>query len=247
MSPRAEIQIKIQKARGVTLLEVLVSLSILAVISTLIYGAFDGMSRTQKGLGHMNERYHQGRSALSRFSREIQSAFLSMHHPFGANLNPGLMTRATVFIGSDSRPSDRIDFTSFSHRRLKGDSHESDQNELSYYDSRDTEKDKLDLVRREDKSIDLEPEKGGVVNVVAEDIESFDLQYFDPISKEWTDSWDSTQPAGQLERLPLYVKAVLVLKGGAGGKPITVQTKVPLGMQMPLMFGLPQQQQGGDR
>lgn len=235
------------RLRGVTLLEVLVSLSILAVISTLIYGAFDGMSRTQKGLGRMNERYHQGRSALSRFSREIQSAFLTMHHPFGSNLNPGLMTRRTVFIGTDTRPTDRIDFTSFSHRRLKADAHESDQNEISYFDSRDPEKDKLDLVRREDKTIDLEPEKGGVVNVVAEDIESFELQYFDPITREWADSWDSTQPAGQLERLPLYVRAVLVLKGGPGDRPITLQTKVPLGMQTPLMFGLPQQQQGNNR
>lgn len=233
--------------RGVTLLEVLVSLSILAVISTLIYGAFDGMSRTQKGLGQMNERYHQGRSALSRFSREIQSAFLSTHHPFGANLNPGLMTRQTIFIGSNSRPADRIDFTSFSHRRLKSDAHESDQNELSYFDSRDAEKDKLDLVRREDKTIDLEPDKGGVVNVVAENIESFELEYFDPITKEWTETWDSTQPAGQLERLPLYVKAVLVMKGGPGDRSITLQTKVPLGMQMPLMFGLPQQQQQGSQ
>jgi general secretion pathway protein J len=232
------------KIRGVTLLEVLVSLSILAVISTLIYGAFDGMSRTQKGLGRMNERYHQGRSALARFSREVQSAFLTLHHPFGSNLNPGLMTRTTVFIGSDSRPVDRIDFTSFSHRRLKADAHESDQNELSYYASRDTERDKLDLVRREDRTIDLEPGRGGVVNVVAEDIESFDLQYFDPVTREWQDSWDSTQAAGQLERLPLYVKAVLVLKGGPGDRAITLQTKVPIGMQAPLMFGLPQQQQG---
>ena len=232
------------KIRGVTLLEVLVSLSILAVISTLIYGAFDGLSRTKQGLGRMNERYHQGRSALSRFSREIQSAFLTLHHPFGSNLNPGMMTRTTTFIGSDSRPADRIDFTSFSHRRLKADAHESDQNELSYFDSRDPEKGKIDLVRREDKIIDLEPDKGGIVNVVAEDIESFDLEYYDPITQEWQDTWDSTQTSGQLERLPLYVKAVLVLKGGPGDKPITLQTKVRLGMQVPLMFGLPQQQQG---
>jgi len=42
----------------------------------------------------------------------------------------------------------------------------------------------------------------------------------------------------------LGIPITLVLKGGPGDRAITLQTKVPLGMQTPLMFGLPQQQQG---
>lgn len=219
--------------RGVTLLEVLVALTILALISTLIYGAFDGMSRSKESLGKINERHHQGRSALARIARELQSAFISAHEPLLVTAS----TRTTIFIGQDSRPADRIDFTSFSHRRLRENAKESDQNEISYYDSRDPDvSGKTDLVRREDKVIDLEPEKGGVVNVVAEDIESFELQYYDPISRDWTDTWDSSQPAAQFGRLPMFVKVSLEIKGPDPRKPILFQTKVPIAMQYPLCF-----------
>jgi len=68
-------------ARGLTLLEVLVSVGVLAMVATLIYGAFDGMQRSRVGLSRIDDRYHQGRQALTRMSRELQSAFLSLHTP----------------------------------------------------------------------------------------------------------------------------------------------------------------------
>ena len=219
-----------------TLLEVMVSIAILALIGTLIYGAFDGMAKSRKGLARINDRYHQGRGALSRISRELQSAFLSMHQPTPASLS----VRSTAFVGHDSGHLDRVDFTSFSHRRLGKDTHESDQNELSYFAASDPDaKDRLDLVRREAKTIDLEPAKGGVVQVLAENIDRFEVAYLDPITGEWADSWDSTQAAGQFGRLPTQVKVTLVLNGGIGDRPLTLITKTPLAMQTPLTFGVP--------
>jgi len=220
-------------ARGLTLLEVLISISVLALIGTLIYGAFDGMSRTRKGIGRMSDRYHQGRTALSRISREIQSAYLSRHQPIDQNY----ITRKTAFVGQDSSPADRVDFNGFAHKRLAADAHESDQAEIGFFAARDPEdSSKLDLVRRESKILDLEPTKGGVINVLAENIESFSLQYLEPLTGEWVDSWDTTQAAGQLDRMPTQVWITLVLKDGPGGKPIKFETKVPLAMQVPLSF-----------
>ncbi|WP_438026269.1 type II secretion system protein GspJ [Sorangium sp. So ce233] len=220
-------------AGGITLLEVLVSVGILALIGTLIYGAFDGMSRARSGISRMSDRYHQGRGAIARISRELQTAFLSRHQPTDKNI----AVRLTAFTGEDSSPADRIDFTAFSHRRLLRNVHESDQCEIGYFGSRDPERDKLDLVRREAKTIDIEPTRGGIVNVLAEDIESFNIQYLDPITGEWTDSWDSTQPAAQPDRLPSQVWVTLVLNGGPGGEPIKFETKVPIPMQVPIAFG----------
>jgi len=110
--------------RGMTLLEVLVSVAILALVSTLIYGAFDGMQRARNGIERIDDRYHQGRQAMSRMSRELQAAFLSLQQPqlYTAAL------RTTLFLGTDSGQNDRVDFTSFSHRRLLRNVHESDQN-----------------------------------------------------------------------------------------------------------------------
>ncbi|WP_437676209.1 type II secretion system protein GspJ [Sorangium sp. So ce131] len=221
-----------RRVAGVTLLEVLVSVGILAIIGTLIYGAFDGMSRSRAGISRMSDRYHQGRAAIARISREIQEAFLSRHQPLDKNI----VVRLTAFVGDDASPADRLDFTAFAHRRLLRNAHESDQCEIGYFGSRDPESDKLDLVRRESKTIDTEPTRGGVVNVLAEDIESFNVEYLDPLTSEWTDTWDSTQPAAQFERLPTQVRVTLVLKGGPGGEPIRFETKVPIAMQVPLAF-----------
>ncbi|WP_437317077.1 type II secretion system protein GspJ [Sorangium sp. So ce385] len=222
-----------RRAGGVTLLEVIVSVAILAIIGTLIYGAFDGMSRSRAGISRISDRYHQGRGAIARVSRELQAAFLSRHQPADKNI----AVRLTAFTGEDSSPADRVDFTAFAHRRLLRNAHESDQCEIGYFGSRDPERDKLDLVRREAKFIDLEPTRGGVVNVLAEDIESFNVRYLDPITGEWVDSWDSTQPAAQFERLPSQVWVTLVLNGGPGGEPIKFETKVPIAMQVPIAFG----------
>ena len=225
-----------RRERGVTLLEILVSLGILALIATLIYGALDGMAKSREGLSRIGDRYHQGRSSLYRISRELQSAFLSMHSP----VNQSLQTRTTVFIGKDSSSTDRIDFAAFSHRRLGANAHESDQCELSYFTSRDPNvSGKLDLVRREDSTVDLDPDKGGPVLVVAEDVSEFDLRYFDPVAQQWTESWDSTQSAGQFARLPAQVKVTIVMNKGPGDKPVRFQTKVPIAMQLPLSFAIP--------
>jgi general secretion pathway protein J len=222
-------------SRGLTLLEVLVSIGILALIATLIYGAFDGMARSRAGLMRLDERYQQGRSSLARMSRELESAFLTMHQP----AQQSQQVRITAFVGKNQGKNDRVDFTSFSHRRLGRDLHESDQNELSYFVAVDPDhRDKYDLVRREQKEIDLVPGKGGVINVICEDVSELELSYLDPLTGEWTETWDSTQAAGQFQRLPLQIKIRLVLRGGIGDLPIKLETRVPIAMQSAITFGV---------
>ncbi len=224
--------------RGLTLLEVLVAVGILALVSTLIYGAFDGMQRSRTGIARIDERYHQGRQALIRMSHEIESAFLTLHQPqVYANT-----VRTTIFLGTDGGTSDRVDFTSFSHQRLLRNVHESDQNELSYFMGRDPDRsDKYDLLRREQREIDLEPTKGGVVSVLCEDVTTFDVQYLDPTTDTWLDSWDSSQMTtqAQFNRLPFQVRIRLVLRGGEGDRPIKLMTKVSPGLQAALAFAIP--------
>ncbi len=222
-------------ARGVTLLEVMVSVGILALVASLIYGAFDGMAKARTSISRINDRYHQGRQALSRMSRELESAFVSKHLP----LQLGAAVRQTAFVGRKSRPADRVDFTAFAHRRLARDVHESDQCEVGFFGAPDPDRPaKVDLVRREQRTIDLEPTKGGVVQVLVDDIESFELRYLDPGTSQWAESWDSTQLVGQLGRLPSQVKMTIILKNGVYGAPIRLMTRTPIAMQSPLDFAI---------
>jgi len=226
-----------EAGRGVTLLEVIVSVAILAMVSLLIYGAFDGMAKGKRGVEQINQRYREGRLAIRRLAREIPSAFLSAHQPY----NQSLIVRETLFVGENTTPADRLDFTSFSHRRVLRDSHESDQNEVSYFGSRDPDvPGKVDLARRESSLIDLEADRGGSVQVLAEDIDLFDLEYLDPLSGLWQERWDSTSATGQLGRLPLQVKVTLVLRGGPSGQTIPFVARIALAMQSPSYVALPQ-------
>jgi general secretion pathway protein J len=227
-------------SRGLTLLEVLVSVGILAMVGTLVYGALDGMQRSRVAIERVDDRYHQGRQALTRMSRELQSAFLSLHTPMQLQA----AVRNTAFIGVDQGSSDRVDFVSFSHKRLMRNVHESDQNEISYFMGLDPDRrDKYDLLRREQKEIDLDPQHGGAVNVLCEDVTAFDVTYLEPSTDTWLTAWDSTQASnqGQFNRLPLQVRISLVLRGGEADRPIKMSTKVSLGMQTPLTFAIPRQ------
>jgi general secretion pathway protein J len=225
-----------RRQRGMTLLEVLVSLGVLAMISLLIYGAFDSLSRGRKGEALRVDRARQGRDAMDRITHEMQAAFLSMHNP--ANLS--LVTRQTAFIATNSSTFDRIDFATFAHRRVERESKESDQAEVGYFVVKDPDHDeKMDLVRREQAPPDYEPKKGGVVNVLAEDVELFDIRFLDPLSSQWVESWDSTQLTGQLNRLPLEIKVTLVLKPVKNSPPFRFVSKFMLPMQQPLSFGIP--------
>jgi general secretion pathway protein J len=225
-------------ARGMTMIEVMVAVAILAGIAVFIHGVMVSLSNGKKGEGMRAERAHQGREALQRFVRDLSAAYLSLHVP----QNQTLITGKTAFVGHSGMPFDRVDFTAFAHLRTERDAHESDQAEVSYFVAKDPDvADKMDLVRREQTPIDFDPLKGGIRNVVAEDIEEFDLRYFDPMTGMWVENWDSTQVSGQPNRLPLEVEVTLTLKGVGGGDPYSYRTKVFLPIQQPLSFGVPRQ------
>lgn len=236
-SSRSASRIRRARVRGMTLLEILVSLGVMSMISLLIYGAFDSLSRGRRGEALRADRARQGRDAVERIGREVQSAFLSMHTP----TNQALVTRTTGFYGQNSSQFDRLDFTSFAHRRITKDARESDQAEIGYFVVRDPENDgKMDLVRREQAPIDYDFKKGGIVNVLAEDVEKFDITYLDPMTGQWVDTWDSTQMMMQFNRLPLEVRIELELKPVRNSPPFRYVTKVMMPMQQPLKFGIMQ-------
>jgi general secretion pathway protein J len=228
-----------RRARGMTLFEVLIAMSVLAMVSILIYQAFAGMQRSKQGLRDTGDRWHEGRAAMQRMARELQGAYVSGH----AILNPLAAVQKTAFLGERGTPAARLSFNAFVHRRLDRDAHESDQAEISYFGGRDPKRPGVtDLLRRESALLDLEPDRGGRVQVLATDIDLFDAEYLDPLSGQWVDGWDTTQVIGQPNRLPLQARLTLVLNGGRRGAAdrardtIRLVTKVPIEMRQPLSF-----------
>lgn len=207
--PRRRARRRARRLAGITLIEALVAIAILSIVSVMIWGGFAQTTRNKKRIEGDVERNHEVQAALNRMARELSMAFVSAQ----LNPNPALQTVQTAFVGTDRGSGDRIDFTSFSHRRLIRDAHEGDQNELSYFVARHPEDSSIRvLARREQNRIDDDPRSGGRVEILVEDIQDFELEYLDPLTGNWLSSWDTTQGAsGQPNRLPSQVKITLTI------------------------------------
>lgn len=228
-------------ARGFTLIEMLIAIGVLSVICMLIYGAFAGMRSSKEGVERIDDRYHEGREALRRITRELSSAYISLHRP----IDQTFIVQKTAFIGTRGTPADRLDFNAFANRRLDRNTHESDQCELSYF-GMSAQKDQgvTDLVRRVSPHLDVKPDKGGRIDVLATDIDLLKFRYLDPLTGNWAETWDSTDTLTHTNQLPIYVHVKLVLNGGRRGSAgrgrgtLRFETKVAIQMYQALSFAI---------
>lgn len=230
-----------QAAAGFTLVELLVAVAVLSLVTSIVYGAFAGLESTREGVTRLSDRHRQGRAAMRLMSQDLRGAYLSGHRPF----NESLLVVDTAFAGARGTPAYRLDFNTFSNRRFELDSKVSDQAEISYFGAPSTEvSGQVDLVRRLSDRIDEEPESGGRVHLLATDIDLFECAFLDPQTGQWKDEWDSTQGLEEAGRVPLQVRLLLMLNGGArrgagtSRQPLRFMTKVSLAMRNPLAFGV---------
>jgi general secretion pathway protein J len=215
-----------------TLIEVMVAMTIIAIVSTLLYTGFTQTANNKKRIESEMDRHHEVRMGLERIARELSMAFVSAQ----VNPNAGLQVVKTAFVGKEVGGGSRLDFTSFAHQRLYRDAHESDQCELAYFVTDDPDdRGKDALARREQSRIDDDPLEGGKAQVLIHDVESFELEYLDPLSGQWLSSWDTTQAAMQPNRLPSQVRIILTVPSlREHGPSLKFATRAMLPMQYAL-------------
>ena len=193
----------------------------------LIYGAFDGMSRGKKSLGRVNDRYHQGRAALSAHgARDLERVPLdapAAHQPQIRRHHHLLRDRTARPPTASISPRSRIGgSTGIRTRAIRTRSRTSAR-------PIPTSPGKIDLARREASIIDLEPKKGGEVNVLAEDIESFDaaIPRLDDRAVDRNLGLDAGHRAAQ-PAAPSRSKSAGRSKAAPMAKPVTFVTKVTI-------------------
>lgn len=200
-----------REARGFTLLEVMISLGIMALLGALVWGSFAPTWEAKEFVDKEAAQYHGIRLALSRMSREISMAFVSDNYDATR-----YRERPTHFVGKDSGQDDELRFTTLAHERLYQDAKESDQSIVEYRVDRDPDdRDKLALIRREKTVIDDDPEDGGSEAVLATGIDGLDLEYYDTEEKDWVREWD-THDVAYANQLPERVRITLHAKGDDG-------------------------------
>ena len=188
--------------RGLTLIEVVISLSILVFMGA--------MRQTISGSLMLRDilEYEDSVSRSNAWqwikSKGLRVAFLTSNV---AAVN----TYQTVFIGKDGGDEDQLWFNSMAHRRKYVGAREGDQAEVTLWVEKGTRETEQVLFHRESGRVDHEPERGGVVLPMITHVKTFNLRYLDGTINEWTDEWDSTGP-DQSNRLPRAVEITLVIE-----------------------------------
>ncbi len=216
---------------GFTMIEILISMAILAGMTTLLWGSFSMSSNAKRKIEKVEARYHQIRLAMSRMAREISMSFLSKNDVVGA-LHP-----RTLFSSAHNNSIDDLMFTGLSHMMLRANGKECDQSLIRYYAAPDPDdRSRTHLMRRESRRLGGEkPGEEGPAYIMLEDVEELHYEFFDELANEWREDWDTTSADGQVDRLPTKVRIVVTLIMG-GNKEITLTTGTRLHMRDPLWF-----------
>lgn len=220
-----------RRERGFTLMEILVSLAIVATMVTLIWGSFSMTARTKRKVEDIEDRYHQIRLAMTRMTREISMAFLSK------NDVPGTQNPRTMFVGLSNSSVDDLTFSNLAHMRLREDAKESDQSVVRYYSAPDREdRRQTNLMRRESRRLgDEKPGEEGPAYVMLEDVEELHFEYFDGPANEWKDTWNTRSADGMPDRLPTKVRIKLTVVDERGEE-MTYITATRVFLKDPLWF-----------
>lgn len=194
---------------GFTLVELLIAVSILVIITTLIYGSFTRSYDAREFVLAAQERFHTARLALYRMANEISMAFI--YECREQNTPTGEPNLRTLFKLEHEGNVDRLLFASFSNLRLFRNVHESDQNVITYYGENDPQdSSKTNLLRKVKTHIDGNPEDGGKALLLCPDIEELSFELWDETKQEWVDEWDCSQ-VERLNQMPSLVRITLTV------------------------------------
>ena len=191
------------RTRGFTLVEVLLASTIGAFIAMVAMGAFkaisDGASRVDKSINM---------ASGVRFAAKVIAGDLENLYRDSDVKN---MKLAGSLIESSGGQVCDLTFYTLGVSRVRADEPEGDVYEVEYF-LRSTDE-KSVLMRRVWPNPDKEAQPGGVLSVLAEDIEGFVVRYFD--GKDWQSEWPEEPSA-----IPGLVEVSIAAKRQGGREPV---------------------------
>jgi general secretion pathway protein J len=219
-----------RQPRGFTLMEIMIALAITALMGGMIAMSFQTSFHAKETIEKDADQYRMLRSAMDRMVREISAAYVSDRYDTKRFRDQN--DRPTNFIGE----RDHLLFTSLAHERLYTDAKESDQMVVEYSVKSgmdEAARDRVDLVRRENPSVDGQMDRGGTEAILYEGIRKIEFAYWDSQDKEWTDEWD-TRRLEKKSILPTRVKITLFAKDENGKEQrYTTQARIMLNTEIP--------------
>jgi general secretion pathway protein J len=213
--------------RGITLIEVMIALAVLSMIVVSVWSGFRGTMSGMQATEEIQNRYAIVRNGLTRMQSELMMTYLSHNRPLDD------VRQYTLLDGVDNSSRDDLTFSTFAHLRMRKDANESDQCVLQYFIEKDPQDpQRTHLFRRESRR--LTGDKADQLDeyfpayVMIEDVEEFDVKYWDDRQREWLDEWRTTRNDMQPDRLPTRIKMKLVVKDGSDRVTFTAQAALPM-------------------
>ena len=201
---------------GFTLIEVMIAAAIVAMVTTLCWGAFRDTFRTKAAIEAGGQRYRSVRLGLERMEKDLSMAFLSQ------NEDTSQPERRTLFIAKHAGQFYELRFSYLGHQRLYQDANEADTAQVQYIVLPDlVDRRKNNLIRRETRRLQYTKFDDGFPegDIVCDDIVKMTLEFRDPRDpgdKKWREEWVTTSADGQPDRLPSRVRITLVVRDERG-------------------------------
>jgi len=174
------------RGEGFTLLEVLVSMAILAVVITAVYEAFVSNVGSVKAARQGEQVNQTARIVLERLSQDLICAVVD---------SPKKPEKVKLGMVCDDREeerhaADRIDFTSFSHVNGLGAGPATDLCEIGYSMEKDPDGEGFILYRRDTTPPDDDLLNGGRRFQLARNVGGLNFRFEDAEEQD-VDSWDT--------------------------------------------------------
>ncbi len=190
------------RAGGFTLLEVLLAVSILAIVATLLYASFHRSFETTERVAADAVPYDQARAVFEIVGRELSSAVWSASDA------------RTAFSGTEkndgSRRMDELSFTTDGHVRVVPGAAETARSRVSYFLDASAGKGTYRLIHQEETNLLSRTRESVQALAMAEDVSSFGLDYYDGAT--WRRSWESAKD----RRIPAAVRVTVSFKAAEG-------------------------------
>jgi type II secretion system protein J len=200
---------KIEK-EGFTLLEVLVSVAILAIVIAAVYEAFISTVGSVKAARQGEQVNQTARIILERLSEDLLCAVTdSLKKP--QNVQLGMVCKDGE---QDGHATDQIDFTSFGHVEAGGVGPETDLCEIGYSLEKDPDGAGFILYRRDTAPPDDDLSRGGRKFQLAKNVGGLNFRFQDGMD-QGLDSWD-TLGGGKKDTLPSLITIELTVLDDEG-------------------------------
>jgi prepilin-type N-terminal cleavage/methylation domain-containing protein len=171
------LDVRCSRAQGkaFTLIEVIISVALMAIILASAYACFDAGIRGKKMVEPRVEIFQNARVAMALMTADLRDACpLSKDFDF-------LGTHRTV----GDMPVDNLDFAT--HNYTPTEERQADFCETSYYLNQDATNGTFTLFRRRNPIIAPDPLSGGSQEEIATGLRGAQFEYFD--GSDWYDTW----------------------------------------------------------